>query len=145
MGLVMRTGNTSLFSRRSWRATGFTLLEMMVVLAIIAILVGIAAGRYDRSVRRAQEATLKSDLKTMRQAIEQYSVDKLAAPQSLEDLVSAGYLREVPTDPFTQQRDWQLKFDEVLLSPDQNSTGVTDVHSNSPLISPFENTPYNTW
>ncbi|MBZ5527978.1 MAG: prepilin-type N-terminal cleavage/methylation domain-containing protein [Acidobacteriia bacterium] len=142
----MLTGKTSPIPRRALRsAAGFTLLEMMVVLAIIAILVGIAAGRYDRSVRRAQEATLKSDLKTMRQAIEQYTVDKQAAPQSLEDLVSAGYLREIPVDPITQQRDWQLKFEDVLLSADQNSTGLTDVHSNSPLVSSVENTPYNTW
>jgi general secretion pathway protein G len=142
----MLTGKTPPLPRRTLRsAAGFTLLEMMVVLAIIAILVGIAAGRYDRSVRRAQEATLMSDLKTMRQAIEQYTVDKLTAPQSLEDLVSAGYLREIPKDPITQQRDWQLKFEDVLLSPDQGSAGLTDVHSNSPLVSSVENTPYNTW
>ncbi len=128
------------------RMAGFTLLEMMIVLAIIFILVGMAAGRYDRSIQRAKEATLKSDLKTMREAIEQFTLDNQAAPQSLEDLVSGKYkyLREIPTDPMTQKKDWRPVVEDVVLSPDQATTGITDVRSNSDKVS-SEGTPYNAW
>lgn len=126
---------------------GFTLLEMMIVLAIIMILIGIAAGMYQRSVQRAKEATLHSDLTVMRQAIDHYTLDKEAAPQALEDLVNpqSQYLREIPTDPITQAKDWHVDFGDTVLSPDQSSTGIVDVHSNSDKVSPFTGTPYNTW
>jgi len=134
---------TALTLRR--RDRGFTLLELMIVITIILILVAMAGGRYERSVTRAKEAALKQDLFVMRHAIEQYSLDKLQAPQSLDDLVSAGYMREVPMDPFTKARDWQVNYENVALSPDQNGTGITDVHSANDALSPFENTPYSTW
>lgn len=127
------------------RVAGFTLIELMVVIAIIMLLLGIAAAGYTRSVIRAHEAVLHQDLQTMRQAIDNYTLDKEAAPQSLEDLQNAGYLRSVPTDPITQTKDWRLEFKDVLLSPDQSTTGVTDVHSNSDKVSPFEGTPYSSW
>ncbi len=104
-----------------------------------------AIGRYDLAVQRAREAALHTDLQTMRNAIDNYTMDKMSAPQSLEDLKSAGYLREVPTDPITQSKDWDLRFEDVALSPTQSGTGITDVHSTSTLVSKFENTPYNTW
>jgi general secretion pathway protein G len=133
--------------RKSWRSGGFTLIELMIVITIIFILIGIAAARYDRSVQRAKEATLKSDLTVMRQAIDNYTLDKEAAPQSLEDLVNpqAPYLREVPTDPITRAKDWHLDFGDLVLSPDQTNNGIVDVHSSSPLTSSIEGTPYNTW
>jgi general secretion pathway protein G len=124
---------------------GFTLLEIMVVITIILVLIGIAAGRYERSIVRAREAVLKQDLHTLRNAIQQYTLDKQMAPQSLEELAAAGYLREVPVDPMTRARDWRLEFDEVLFSPEQTNTGVSDVRSNSDSVSPFEGTPYNSW
>jgi general secretion pathway protein G len=124
---------------------GFTLIEMITVIAIIMILVGIAAGQYQRSIVRAREAVLKQDLQTMRGAIQQYTLDKQQAPQSLEELAAAGYLREVPVDPITRMRDWQLVFEDVMLSPDQTGSGLSDVHSNSETVSPFEGTAYNTW
>jgi general secretion pathway protein G len=124
---------------------GFTLLELMVVIAIMLVLLGMAAGRYEKAVQRAREATLHQDLTTMRDAIQQFTLDKQAAPQSLDDLVSAGYLREVPTDPITQRKDWNVETSDLLLSPDQSSTGVTDVHSASNAVSPFETTAYSTW
>lgn len=127
------------------RAFGFTLIELMIVIAIIFILVGLAAGRYDRAVQRAKEAALADDLKFMRVAIEEFTLDKQAAPQSLEDLVQAHYLREVPLDPITRQKDWHLDFEDVMLSPDQATTGLTDVHSSSGEVSPFDGRPYNTW
>jgi general secretion pathway protein G len=124
---------------------GFTMMELMVVIAIILVLIGMAAGRYEKSIVRAREAVLKQDLATMRNAIQQYTLDKAAGPGSLEDLVSAGYLREVPTDPMTRARDWHTDFDNVLLSTDQTAPGITDVHSVSDAVSPFENTPYSSW
>ncbi len=130
---------------RAARLAGFTLLEMMIVITIILILAGIAAGRYEKSVLRAKEATLKQDLFVMRQAIQQYTLDKQAAPTSLDDLVQAQYISGIPTDPITRNKDWHLDFEQVLLSPDQTTSGLTDVHSSSDAISPFENTPYNTW
>jgi general secretion pathway protein G len=124
---------------------GFTMMELMVVIAIILVLIGMAAGRYEKSVVRAREAVLKQDLQTMRSAIQQYTLDKAAAPQSLDDLVSAGYLREVPVDPMTRGRDWHTDFDDVLLSTDQTAPGIDDVHSTSDATSPFESTAYSSW
>jgi len=137
--------NTNPFRRRGARRFGFTLIELMIVITIIFILLGLAAGRYDRSVVRAREATLKQDLQVMRQAIDNYTLDKQSAPQSIEALQGAGYLRIVPTDPITQAKDWQPQFDEVVLSPDQTGTGMVDVHSNSDKSSPFDQTPYKEW
>jgi general secretion pathway protein G len=125
--------------------TGFTLIELMIVITIILILIGMAAQRYEKSVQHAREATMKQDLWVMRQAIDNYTLDKQAAPQSLEDLVQAGYLRKVPIDPMTGAADWAPQYDSVVLSPDQSSTGMVDVHSSSARVSPFENTPYNEW
>src|SRR5271163_1876948 len=124
---------------------GFTLIELMIVIAIIFILLGLAAGRYDMTIQRSREAVLKHDLLVMREAIDNFTLDKQAAPQSLDDLQQAGYLREVPMDPMTQAKDWSPVFDNVVLTPDQVTTGMTDVHSNSGLTSRFDGTAYNTW
>jgi general secretion pathway protein G len=142
---IRREINATASSRRGVRSFGFTLIELMIVITIIFILIGIAAGRYDRSVVRAREATLKQDLQVMRQAIDNYTLDKQSAPQSIEALQEAGYLRVVPTDPMTQAKDWQPQFDEVVLSPEQTGTGMVDVHSNSDKTSPFDGTPYKDW
>jgi general secretion pathway protein G len=131
--------------RRGAGAAGFTLIELMIVIMIVLILAGIAAGRYEKSVLRAKEATLKQDLFVMRQAIQQYTLDKQAAPSSLDDLVSAEYISGIPTDPITRSKNWHLDFEQILLSPGQTSSGLTDVHSSSTDTSPFENTAYNTW
>src|SRR6267154_6768951 len=130
-------------NRRSTK--GFTLIELLIVISIIFILIGMAIGRYDLAVQHAREAALKTNLQTMRNAIDNFTMDKMAAPQSLEDLKNAGYLREVPIDPITQQKDWVLDFEDVALSPTQSGTGITNVHSASALVSRFEGTPYNTW
>jgi general secretion pathway protein G len=142
----IRTSRSSLRKRREGlREAGFTLLELMIVITIILILIGMAAQRYEKSVQHAREATMKQDLWVMRQAIDNYTLDKQAAPQSLEDLVQAGYLRMVPKDPMTGVADWVPQFDSVVLSTEQSSTGMIDVHSNSTLVSPFENLPYSQW
>ena len=136
---------TRLRNKPRVHAAGFTLLEMLIVIMIILILAGMAAGRYEKSVLRAKEATLKQDLFVMRQAIQQYTLDKQAAPGSLDDLVQAKYLGGIPTDPITRTKNWHLDFENVLLTPEQTSSGATDVHSTSDAISPFENTAYSTW
>ena len=117
----------------------------MIVVSIILIVIGIAAMKYDKVVQRSKEAVLKTDLRTLRDAIDHYTLDKQAAPQSTDDLQQAGYLREVPVDPITHAKDWVAVFDSVVLTPDQTSTGMVDVHSNSNLVSPFDGTPYNQW
>ena len=146
---VLRTAQNSLPAARAPQRrrplAGFTLIEMLIVITIIFILIGMAAGRYERSVLRAREATLKQDLFVMRQAIQQYTLDKQAAPSSLEDLVQAKYLQQIPTDPITRTKAWHADMEDVLLTPEQSSTGITDVHSTSETVSLFENTAYNTW
>ena len=115
-------------------------------MTIIVILASMAAVRYDHSVDRAKEAALHHDLSVMRDAIEQYTLDKEQAPQSLDDLVSSGYLRAIPRDPVTGTKDWVVSSSDVLLSPDESSSGgITDVHSGSDAVSSFEKTPYSSW
>jgi general secretion pathway protein G len=136
-------GRARRVSRRWWLA-GFTLIELMIVIAIIMILLGIAAINYRRTIKTSREAVLRSDLQELRKVIDNYTLDKQTAPQSLEDLHSAGYLRTIPIDPMTQQPDWVPQFDTVVLSPDQNATGMVDIHSNSALTDD-NGVPYNTW
>ena len=123
---------------------GFTLIEMLIVISIIFILMGMAAGMYSRSIQHAREAVLKKDLQTMREAIDNYTLDKQQAPQSLQDLVDAHYLRQVPIDPVTHKDDWVPHFGDTVMSPDQTGTGMDDIHSGSEQIS-SDGTPYNTW
>jgi general secretion pathway protein G len=109
---------------------GFTLIELMIVISIILILVSVAAPIYSRSIQRAKEAVLRQDLFTMRSVIDQYSLDKGKAPQSLQDLITAGYLKVIPVDPFTNSRDsWQVDQEDVLESVDQDEPGISNVHS----------------
>ena len=94
----------------------------MIVMAIILILATLGAGRYEQAIIRAHEAALKQDLFVMRNAIQQYTLDKEAGPNSLDDLVSAGYLREIPRDPITRQKEWTTSSDDILASPDQTAS-----------------------
>ena len=126
-------------------AGGFTLIELMIVLTIISILVTIALPIANAAILRAQEAVLKSNLFTLRSLIDQYTADKLKAPQSLDDLVTAGYLRAVPKDPITRSSEtWQTVTEEATILPEQTETGIYNVHSGSSAIS-SEGTPYNSW
>ena len=124
---------------------GFTLLEIMVVLAIVVVLATLAAGQYQRTVIRAHETALKSNLSVMRHAINDYTLDKECGPSSLDDLVSQGYIGAIPEDPTTHQKDWATKEDDISISPEQTCNGISDVHSSSDAISPFENTAYSSW
>jgi len=111
---------------------GFTLVELMIVMAIIGILLAVAIPSYQGAVRQAREAVLKEDLHVMRSAIDSYTADKQKAPQSLDDLVSSGYLKEIPVDPMTRAKDtWQTSTSDTLSSVDQTDPGINDVHSGS--------------
>ncbi len=124
---------------------GFTLLELMIVMVIIALLAAIAVPSYTSSVRHAKEAALKADLYEMRRAIDSYTVDKQKAPQSLDDLVQAGYLHTMPVDPFTHRTDtWVPAQSDTLSSIDQTEPGIDDVHSGAQLVG-SDGTAYNTW
>jgi general secretion pathway protein G len=130
---------------RSGTKRGFTLIELVVVISIIMILISIAVPIYSQSIKRAREAVLRQDLFAMRSLIDQYTMDKSKAPQSLDDLVQAGYLKEIPKDPFTDSRDtWQVAQEDYLTSVDQNQPGISDVHSGSSLTG-SDGTPYSSW
>src|SRR5207245_4874897 len=99
------------------RQSGFTLIELVIVLAVIGILLSIAIPVYQKSVEHARESALKQDLATLRSAIDQYTLDKEKAPQSLDELISAGYLRQIPKDPMTNSAStWQVVQDENLIA-----------------------------
>jgi general secretion pathway protein G len=125
--------------------SGFTLLELMIVMVVIGILAAIAIPSYTNSVRSAKEAVLREDLHTMRAAIDSYTVDKQKAPQSLDDLVQSGYLKVMPVDPFTLRSDtWITAQEDTLMSIDQTQPGIDDVHSGA-QITASDGTSYNTW
>lgn len=123
--------------------TGYTLLELMIVVAIAGILVTLAVPSFQRSVIKAREATLKQNLATMRTVLDQHYADQGIYPQSLEALVEAGYLRHIPTDPFTKTADsWRLVFEEN--AGDDEAGGVFDVHSGSDETA-ADGTVYSEW
>jgi len=126
--------------------SGFTLLELLIVMTIIATLAAMAIPAYTRNVQLAKEAVLREDLQVIRTAIGSYTVDKQKAPQSLDDLVTAGYLKAIPKDPMTGRTDtWVTSQSEVLGSIDQtDSGGVDDVHSGAQLNA-LDGTGYPSW
>jgi general secretion pathway protein G len=130
---------------RSLTRRGFTLIELMIVMAIIAILMSIAVPIYNRSITRARESVLKNNLFTMRTVIDEYTYDKQKAPQTLQDLVSEGYLRQIPIDPTTGTSDsWKIITEDALNAVNQTEPGIFDVRSGSDKTS-LEGNPYSEW
>ena len=117
----------------------------MIVMAIIAVLATVAIPSYINAVRHADEAVLREDLQTMRQAIDSYTIDKEKAPQSLDDLVQAGYLKSIPIDPITKSPDtWMTDTSDTLMDVNETAGGIDNVHSGAQAIS-TDGSSYNTW
>jgi general secretion pathway protein G len=128
------------------RSAGFTLIELMIVISLILILVSVSVPAYNRTILHAKESVLKQNLFQLRSLISQYTLDKQKAPQSLEDLVSGGYIKQLPNDPMTgTNSSWTVEQEEdTISSPDQQESGISDVHSGSTAAS-TDGTAYNTW
>jgi general secretion pathway protein G len=121
------------------------MIELMIVMTVITILVSVAVPFYQKSIQRSKEAVLKNNLFTMRTVIDEYTMDKGKAPQTLQDLVSEGYLRAVPVDPMTgSDADWKIIMEDATTSISQSEPGIFDVRSGSDKTS-LEGTPYAEW
>jgi general secretion pathway protein G len=144
-GTICRGGKRRSKLRSNLRVYGgFTLLELMIVISIIMILMAVAVPMYNQAIVQARESVLRSNLSTLRSVISQYTLDKQKAPQSLDDLVTAGYLRQIPTDPMTRATNWEVVQEDVMLAVDQQDPGITDVHSAS-SSSASDGTAYSSW
>ena len=131
--------------RKQIRRRGFTFVELMVVVSIMVILISMAIPQLTRGITRAKESVLRNNLYTLRTVIDNYSYDKGKAPQSLQDLVSEGYLRAIPTDPMNNySTDWHTVMEDATQAVDQSEPGIWDVHSGSEKTS-LEGTPYSEW
>lgn len=124
---------------------GFTLIELLIVMAIIGVLATVAIPSFVGAVKQAKEAVLKEDLHVLRSAIDSYTMDKQKAPQSLDDLITDGYLKAIPQDPMTKSTTtWVTNMSDALHSVDQTDPGIDDVHSGSEETG-SDGTTYATW
>ncbi|MBI3680233.1 MAG: prepilin-type N-terminal cleavage/methylation domain-containing protein [Acidobacteria bacterium] len=123
----------------------FTLIELMIVMAVISILVSTAVPLYNKALTRSKETILRQNLFALRTVIDEYTYDKGKAPQRLEDLVTAGYLRKIPIDPMTNSdRSWKEIMEDASNAVNQSEPGIFDLRSGSDKIS-LEGTPYSEW
>jgi len=142
---ITQTGRKLAGSRFRRREFGFTMVELMIVMAIVVILVSLAIPQYQKALIRSKESVLKNNLFTLRQVIDEYTYDKLKAPQSLQDLVSAGYLRDIPIDPITNSNQtWRTVNEDALQSVSQTEPGIFDVKSGSEKTG-LDGTAYADW
>jgi general secretion pathway protein G len=139
---LLETATASPMPRRRLRQCGFTLIELLVVMGIIGIIMAIAGPIYQKSIIRAKESVLQSNLAALRSAIDMYTLNKLEAPSSLQDLLAEQYLHELPQDPMTgQSNTWKL----IIEGPAVGATGgISDVRSGSDKISLSGNS-YSNW
>ena len=127
------------------RDRGFTLIELMIVISLILILVSVSIPASNQSILRAKESVLRQDLFQLRSLISQYTLDKQKAPQSLDDLVQAGYIKQIPVDPMTGSNStWTVEQEDSLMSVDQQDPGISDVHSGAERTA-SDGTAYSTW
>ena len=130
---------------RNRRDRGFTLIELMIVISMILILVSISIPAYNQSILRAKESVLRQDLFELRSLISQYTLDKQKAPQSLDDLVQASYIKQIPMDPMTgSNSSWTVDQEDTVMSVDQQDPGISDVHSGAGGTS-SDGTAYSGW
>ena len=138
-------GNEGFVSRIQKRDAGFTLIELMIVMAIIGVLATLAIPSFVGALKHAREAVLKEDLHVLREAIDSYTMDKQKAPQTLDDLIQDGYLKSIPEDPMTHSKDtWVTDTGDSLHSLDQTDPGVDNVHSGSEETG-SDGQPYASW
>ena len=130
---------------QSGKRRGYTLVEIIIVLTIISIMVSVAVPMYQKAIVRTRESVLRNNLFSMRTVIDEYTYDKQKAPQSLQDLVTEGYLRQIPEDPITgSNQSWKIIMEDALTSVNQTEPGIFDVRSGSDKTS-LEGTPYAEW
>ena len=147
MGRLMPSGISAAppSDRLTRRRAGFTLIELLIVMAIVSIIVSIAVPLYQKSIIRAKESVLRNNLFTLRTLIDEYTYDKQKAPQTLQDLVEAGYLRQIPVDPIAgSSTAWKIIMEDAMTSASQTEPGIFDVRSGSDKRS-LEGTSYSEW
>jgi len=143
MARITQIGNR--LRERRGLARGFTMIELMIVMAIVVILISIAVPLCQKALLRAKESVLKNNLFTIRTVIDEYTYDKQKAPQTLQDLVTEGYLKEVPIDPIVgNNQAWRIVMEQAMQSVSQTEPGIFDVKSGSDAKS-LEGTPYSEW
>jgi general secretion pathway protein G len=142
-----RVGTRQTENLRYWKRAirGFTLIELMVVMAIISILLTIALPIYQKSIVRAKESVLRNNLFTIRTMIDEYTIDKQKAPETLQDLVTEGYLRQVPQDPMTNSdQTWRITMEDTPVGGTNSTPGIFDVHSGSDKTA-LDGSAYSDW
>ena len=145
MALRTRNGEVGARHRRARPPRGFTLIELMIVMTVITVIISLAVPMYRKAIVRAKESVLRNNLFTLRTLIDEYTFDKQKAPQTLEDLVREGYLRQVPLDPITNSNQtWRIIMEDATASVNQTEPGIFDVRSGSDQTS-LEGTPYSEW